>query len=360
MLLFAMPTWSAPSELWMRRMLDSVIDRVSAVACYEAPVAEYAGRPVIDLGRRSDAESIERGRRAMLGLVERGVVRAALLHYLPFALRYEDVIDAVVAVGGGAFVHGHGYDLTWGLTRADAATGEMRRFHPPGYEADVRRLATKAMLLANSELSRGKLAEIGVPRERVAVNYLGVPVGEYVERPHGREGLFLGRLVDFKGPAETVRAWKRAGTGGVLTVAGDGPLMDEVRSAEGANVQVIGAVSAEEGERLRSRASVFTAHSRTGPASGQVETLGVAYLEALAAGLPVVSARGGSLSEVVEDGRSGLLVDEGDIDGHAEALRRLAGDEGLWRRLSRGAWESARERFSDAATRAALRRTLGV
>jgi glycosyltransferase involved in cell wall biosynthesis len=56
------------------------------------------------------------------------------------------------------------------------------------------------------------------------------------------------------------------------------------------------------------------------------EPFGMPLLEAMASGLPVVATRGGAFPEIVEDGRSGLLVPRGDVEALAEALSELLGD----------------------------------
>lgn len=74
------------------------------------------------------------------------------------------------------------------------------------------------------------------------------------------------------------------------------------------------------------------------------EGFGIAFVEAMGAGLPIVAARAGAVPEVVEDGRTGLLVPPADPAAVARALSRLLGDTGA--RLRMGA-EGARqaERF---------------
>ena len=76
------------------------------------------------------------------------------------------------------------------------------------------------------------------------------------------------------------------------------------------------------------------------------EPLSRVLLEALALGAPMAAMDTGGTREIVEDGRSGLVVQ--DAAALAEAVRRLAGDVPLRRRLAEGARARA-EAFSPAA-----------
>ena len=71
------------------------------------------------------------------------------------------------------------------------------------------------------------------------------------------------------------------------------------------------------------------------------ETFGLVILEAFAAGTPVIGARSGGIPELVEDGRTGLLVDQGDVDGLRDAMRRLLVDPELRHRLGAAARQTA-------------------
>jgi N-acetyl-alpha-D-glucosaminyl L-malate synthase BshA len=75
------------------------------------------------------------------------------------------------------------------------------------------------------------------------------------------------------------------------------------------------------------------------------ESFGLAALEALSCGVPVVSSRVGGVPEVVSDGASGFLLDVGDVEGMAKAAGRLIDDASLWSRMSAQAREDAVTRF---------------
>jgi glycosyltransferase involved in cell wall biosynthesis len=113
-----------------------------------------------------------------------------------------------------------------------------------------------------------------------------------------------------------------------LTFVGAGPRQGALeRKAErlGVDVAFLGAMSREEVRAALAAADAFVLSSKE-------EAFGLAAVEARAAGLPVVALRSGRLQEVAPDGDSGMLVD---TDAQmADALVRLATDEGLLARLS--------------------------
>jgi glycosyltransferase involved in cell wall biosynthesis len=69
-----------------------------------------------------------------------------------------------------------------------------------------------------------------------------------------------------------------------------------------------------------------------------------AVREAMALGVPVVATKRGMLPEIIEDGVSGILVEE-TADSLTEALTLLAGDTALRKKMAKAARESARSRF---------------
>ncbi len=79
------------------------------------------------------------------------------------------------------------------------------------------------------------------------------------------------------------------------------------------------------------------------------ESFGLAALEAMACGAPVVSSNAGGLPEVVEDGVSGYMLPVGAIAEMAEASVRILTDDALRSRMSQAARRLAVERFSATA-----------
>jgi glycosyltransferase involved in cell wall biosynthesis len=129
-----------------------------------------------------------------------------------------------------------------------------------------------------------------------------------------------------------------------LLLVGDDPFGDGKRRAEDVAQEL------RLGERV-----LFTGIRRDVPdllaiADGFVmasrwEGLGLVFLEAMAASLPVVATRVSAVPEVVVDGETGLLVPVDDADALAAALARLADDAELRRRLGAAGAPRVRERF---------------
>jgi glycosyltransferase involved in cell wall biosynthesis len=140
-----------------------------------------------------------------------------------------------------------------------------------------------------------------------------------------------------------------------LLIAGQGPLRAELeRQARelGANVDFLGFVADIHGFLSACDLLAFPTQPEFG------EGFGLAALEAMAAGCPVVATDVASLPQVVgSDREAGVLVDPANVDELADSLVALADDADLRRRMGAGARERAISRFSLDAM---VERTLAV
>ncbi len=173
------------------------------------------------------------------------------------------------------------------------------------------------LFVALSEFARRKFTQGGIPAERIAVKPHFVDPDPGPGSADGAFALFVGRLSEEKGIRILLDAWKRLPRV-PLVIGGDGPLRDRVEAARsGQRGAVVGAVSRGEVFDLMKRARFLVFPSPC------YENFPMAIVEAFACGLPVVAAGAGAAAEIVEDGRTGVLVRAGDPDSLASAVERL-------------------------------------
>ena len=173
------------------------------------------------------------------------------------------------------------------------------------------------------------MAEVDAIRKRIA----------------GPRLLFVGRLVYYKGLHVLLEAaghWP-----GTLMIAGEGPLEGELRARAdalgfGDRVTFLGRISDEELPAYYQASDAFVL-----PSIARTEAFGVVQVEAMAAGLPVVSTSlPTGVPWVNQHGDSGLVVPPGDAVALGAAFRRLAEDHALRQQLAEGARRRADALFS--------------
>ena len=191
-----------------------------------------------------------------------------------------------------------------------------------------------------------RLVEFGFPPEQCGVTHLGVDLDRYsvAERrdptPGSLEIVLAGRFLDFKGhrvALDAVAGLRTTHPRAQLHLYGEGELESALRQQAadlglGGAVHFHGLVPVTELHAAFARADVAIQPSVTA-ADGRSEGVPNTVLEALATGLPVIGSRHAGIPEAVIDGETGLLVDEQDATGLEAALRRLAEDPALGRRL---------------------------
>jgi glycosyltransferase involved in cell wall biosynthesis len=139
-----------------------------------------------------------------------------------------------------------------------------------------------------------------------------------------------------------------------LLVVGGGPAEDEVRTAFaslGPRVTWLGVADEKALPALYAAADLYV-----WPAVK--EAWSMAFLEAQAAGLPVVAGRSGGVPSVVGDGETGLIVPEGDAKAFGQAVRLLLQDPDRRREMGRAAQRRAIDRHDRTSAAAVLDQAL--
>jgi glycosyltransferase involved in cell wall biosynthesis len=130
-----------------------------------------------------------------------------------------------------------------------------------------------------------------------------------------------------------------------LAIVGDGPARKDLeRRFTGTRTVFTGLLQGEDLASAYASADIFLFPSTT-------ETLGMAMLEAMASGLPVVAARSGASCEVVSEGEAGLLYEQDSTASLIAAVRRLTSDDTLRGALARQARAAAEGRDWATSTR---------
>ncbi len=190
-----------------------------------------------------------------------------------------------------------------------------------------------------SRASADRLIELGLPASRAEVLPNFVPAAGFASESRAGEGeyaLIAGRLVEEKGFDTAIAAAIEAGV--PLLVAGDGPDMARLRSLAAGDVRFLGRLPEQELAAVRARAAVVLAPSRW------EEPCPYTVIDAMAAGVPVLSSEFGGLPELVgEDSVLPAL----DPAAWAAALASLWGDPARRQACGQAALERARARFGE-------------
>ncbi len=292
-----------------------------------------------------------RRRRDFAGILARTTPGFVFANFLTATIPFRSVL---ARYPGRVFIHAHGYDCFPFLKKSD---GSGKSKHSADYAAELAEVGTWATVVANSRFTKGILVDAGVNAESIVIKTYGVPMPpvrkSFYDGTRPLKVLLLGRLVDFKGPCEAVRSFSEAcdlGLDALLTVVGAGPEEDEMRhvidsSPHRSRITFAGAQPPAEVPGIMAGHDVFLAHSRTGGKTGQMEAFGVAYIEALAQGMPIVGTACGGPIEIVDHGETGFMSAPLDTGEQARNLVRL-GDPNLCRELGTNARQVAERRYN--------------
>jgi phosphatidylinositol alpha-1,6-mannosyltransferase len=220
-------------------------------------------------------------------------------------------------------------------------------------------LATR--LVANSEDTRARLIDVGVPREHIDLVHPGIDVERFTpeeeagasRRALDLEGrhvlLTVSRLAPNKGHErvlELLPALRRRISDLAYVIVGEGPTRErlEARVCEldvGDLVQFTGRVRDTRDYYRACDVFVMVSH-RAGNRGKPGEGFGISYAEAGACGKPVVASTDGGAGEVVVDGETGRLVDPEDTSTLEKALVELLTEPAVARAMGKRAREHVR------------------
>jgi glycosyltransferase involved in cell wall biosynthesis len=322
----------------------------------------------VAMARRDDVESVKLvsfGRRAVreqpLPRLHRVILRSWTRDKMtPFSPRL------VGELRGADVIHCHQYFVL--PTFLAALQGRLQRSRvfvsdlggggwTPGYQIDQSRWIT-----AHLPISAYAGRKLPGRNGRFSVIQGGVDLARHPMRSaaeHDGSVVFLGRLLPHKGVHVLVAGLPSATTLHVVGPAPDPAYLARLHDlAAGKAVRFHHELADEEvvGLLQRAMALVHPTPVDVHGSAGAHELFGLALVEAMACGCPVIASAVASLPEIVAHERDGLLVPPGDPASITGAVERLAGGDAFWARLSAGAraraellsWDNAATRCVEA------------
>jgi len=226
----------------------------------------------------------------------------------------------------------HGYDLSRALV-----DGLSNPYEAVFEEADL--------ILPISDRWHRVLTKLGAPTDRMLVHRVGIDVSKFVYKiRNGSQNklriVTTARFTEKKGIRYAIEAFAKAKAKKPrlqYDIIGEGDLFDEIKDLIAflgltGSITLHGAKSHSEVRTLLDESDVFMLPSVTA-SDGDQEGIPVALMEAMAAGMPVITTRHSGIPELVEDEVSGYLSPEKDSDKLAESILKLAENPGCWAKL---------------------------
>ncbi|MEO1083104.1 MAG: glycosyltransferase family 4 protein [Acidobacteriota bacterium] len=273
-----------------------------------------------------------------------------------------------LTLGPARAAEASGVPVAWTLNdeylagfRAAARDGSWRRriaahVDESWFRRDTTEVLRLTHVTAISRCLRDRLVGQGVDVGGAEVIYQGPPLELFPRRrspiDRVRRLLYVGQLHPDKGVHVAIEAVHRLAErlGSIddapsLTVVGAGGeaytrRLRELADAGRARVELVGAVP------HREVPAFYRGHDALIFPSIWAEPFGLTHLEAMASGLPVISTGHGGQGEVLEEGRTALLVEANDVPGLAFAICRLVESPALAAGLARRGHQLVRARLN--------------
>jgi glycosyltransferase involved in cell wall biosynthesis len=216
--------------------------------------------------------------------------------------------------------HGSPFWAAWYACYKNSRAASLLAADTIAYHRRHKTLAKKVdRFISLTEFSRRKFIELGIPADRICIkpNFVLDPGVRPI--PVDRRGaLFAGRLSPEKGILTLLEAWREVDY--PLTIAGGGPLLEQVKAYGQKNVVVLGQLPPEELDDLMRSAAFLVV-----PSTWYEAGVPLVIIEALARGLPVLGSAIGNIAELASSGA--LHVFEcGSVDSLRREAKKLIDD----------------------------------
>jgi colanic acid/amylovoran biosynthesis glycosyltransferase len=226
----------------------------------------------------------------------------------------------------------------------------------PGYYEELFRCGD--LFLPVSKSLRDKLLANGCPAERIRILHSGIDCSRFSfsvrhkEREEVTRLLGIGRFVEKKGWGYAIEAVARliqSGRNAHFTIVGDGALRSDVEKKIADcgiqdSVTLLGWCEHREITGLLEESHILLAPSVTAR-DGDLEGIPNVLKEAMAMGIPVISTWHSGIPELVEDGITGYLVPERDVEALTDRLIDVCDNPESWAEMGRKAREKIDAEF---------------
>lgn len=235
-------------------------------------------------------------------------------------------------------------------------TGSLNRYRPL--------FSHGALHLTVNRVFQKMLVEAGASSATTHVHRMGIDADDinFAWRPLSPDGplefISVCRLVEKKGVEFALRAFARLNSERPnlkwrYTIIGDGPLLDEMKALSHSlhldmMVRFFGARSHDEVKAQLSRSHALVLPSVVAQ-DGDMEGVPVAIMEAMAAGLIVVSSRHSGIPELVDDRLSGFLSDEKDVSALAQDMGWIMENHAACETIAKAARQKVEQEFNNDA-----------
>jgi colanic acid/amylovoran biosynthesis glycosyltransferase len=325
-----------------------ILDRI------QLPSLQY--RLIRKLKRKITGKQTDEKLKIVKRFLKEHQVNVAMGEFLNLSLPWLDIAQEM---GIKFFGHAHGYDVSEQVLNPERCSQYLKYNDSGG-------------VITMSHYSRKRLINIGLVPEKVHV----VPYGTNVNlNPRSRMNehemvrcIAVGRMVPKKGPILLLDAFRRAANVNHklhLDYIGGGELFSAawqfIKAFKLENrIMLHGVQPNEIVKSMMKEADIFLQHSLTDIETGDQEGLPVAILEAMAHTLPIVSTRHAGISEAVDHGVNGYLVEEGDSEAMAERIMELASNAELRIKMGMAGWMIAKENFTWEREKSMLLKIMGL
>ncbi len=344
-------TWTSQEDRHLLLSRELVARGVQPVIIFSAPLKAQFEQRFLEAGALVFDMSYEKGairfyRRLKQILIGNNVTTAHIIFF--------DYFSAVTWMVRAAGVQRIIYEMqNSGVFRATSWKKLLLRMRTKIMTAPMSRV------IAISEFVKEQLVKAGLPKRKIIVRYLGVDTERFTPDPSSKKEWIrkysippghqivstVSYLRPFKNPdilVEACRELKKLKVPIRLFVAGDGEMLSSLKELSNEldvddYIHWLGNVA---DPKILLQASDMFLLVSTG------EAFGLVLAEAMACGVPVIGTRSGSLPEVVDDGKTGVLVPPRDAKSLASAIEDVSSDEQLRLTMATHALERARNLFS--------------